>query len=585
MFIKKGKRFLLSLLLTFVTTQNVIAQDYSFESYKNKTEEQINLLLVSNDLNSKIELAYLYKNIGKDDKAFYLCSEILKKDPENTKANLLLANLYKRNYQFKKALDILEKIKENSNEYKKALIEKMDISTYIKDEDYSNKILEISKNINDETISNLLKGIYYYSPLKLNAKEGEQYFIKVLEKDPNQVNALYFMGSISFEKNDRKKAKEYLNKAIQNDFSFSQAHGLLGFIEFIDLKIEDAIKSSKNSLSVNPLDIRAITSLGNGMTNKLYKDIELNNPNLQSNNDFFETSKKAINLLNTGNIRDSINLMEALEKKYPKNIHTYIHLGSFYINLSDYEKSIFYFKKALTISPEYGLAYCGLSNSLRFSIRNQEVKNKKLDLDVFDYSKIDMESFKKVFINFKDMPERYQKIMLYSIYPLKDYLGILAKNKATHYIIPFYEKSTDYKQGQYLKDQRTFDLRLWDDVRGRGGSDSATGMEDLMLSVYLDFNTLTHEFAHQVHMYAFETSYVDSIKKLYDNAKKKDIFLDYYAGSNEYEYFAQGLEAYIAFQGKSTLKPTAKNTRELLKTKDPDLYNFIEQIVTKDMKI
>lgn len=578
MFIAKGKKLLLSLLISLVTTQNVLAQSYSSIEYKNEVEQKIKILNNVDD----IESAFLYKNIGRDDKAFEICNKVLKKNPNDDKANYLLGILYKRNYQFKKALEQLEKLKENSIFYKKSLVDRIDISTYIKDENYAKNLLEQSKNINDEVILNLMNGIFYYSPLNLNAKEGEKYFLKVLEKEPEQIQALYFMGSISFEKNDRKKAKEYLNKVIQKDFSFSQAHGLLGFIEFIDLKIDDAIKSSKNSLSVNPLDIRAITSLGNGMTNKTYKEIESNNPNLKSNEVFFDTSNNAIKMLNSGNIRESISLMISLEQKYPNNIHTYIHLGGFYINLSDYEKAMSYFKKALEISPDYGLAYCGLSNAIKFYSRNQEVKTKKLDLDVFDYSKIDMNSLKKIFINYDNIPEKYQKVVLYSIYPLKDYLKTLSNKNATHYIIPFYEKSTDYKQGQYLKDKKTFDLRLWDDVRGRGGPDSATGMEDIMLSVFLDFNTLTHEFAHQVHMYAFEENYNKTIINLYEKAKKNNNFLDYYAGSNEYEYFAQGLEAYISFQGKSTLKPTAKNTRDYLKEKDPDLYNFIEKIVTSD---
>ncbi|MBC7475531.1 MAG: tetratricopeptide repeat protein, partial [Candidatus Sericytochromatia bacterium] len=288
---------------------------------------------------------------------------------------------------------------------------------------------------------------------------------------------------------------------------------------------------------------------------------------------------------NKGQNKQAKDLINQLKIKYPNNIHSYIQAGSLDITIGDYQDAIKMYRQALKINSDYGVANNGLSIVIYNLIRNQQKEIKLLDLDVNDYSKIDMDSLKKVFINYDDLTDKQKKIVAYSIYHLKNYLPILAEVKSTHYLIPLYEKSTDYKFGQEFKNQRSFDNRLWDDIRGRGGVNSATGIEDLQTSIYLDFNTLAHEFAHQVHGFAFTKKQTSRILELYNNAQKNNLFLDYYAGSNEYEYFAQGVEAYTCTQGKLTLKSTAKNTRELLKNKDKALYDFIEEVINKtDLK-
>jgi hypothetical protein len=190
---------------------------------------------------------------------------------------------------------------------------------------------------------------------------------------------------------------------------------------------------------------------------------------------------------------------------------------------------------------------------------------------------IDKIALRKIFVNYDFLPEEDQKTILYSVFLMKKYLPLLAEKGATHYLIPIYEKLTDHEKASYIRGKRTFDGRLWDDVRGMGGFDSATGIEDLELARSFDFNTLTHEFTHQVHGNVLKEELKQDILNLYQNAKKKNLFLDYYSASNEYEYFAQCMEAYVSFQGKKNPKSTAKNTRSSLKEKDPEMYKFIEE--------
>lgn len=60
------------------------------------------------------------------------------------------------------------------------------------------------------------------------------------------------------------------------------------------------------------------------------------------------------------------------------------------------------------------------------------------------------------------------------------------------------------------------------------------------------------------------------VADLYDAAKKKGVFLDPYAGANVWEYWAQGVEAYLM------LVPKTGCPGELL-AEDPDLYAYLEK--------
>lgn len=94
-------------------------------------------------------------------------------------------------------------------------------------------------------------------------------------------------------------------------------------------------------------------------------------------------------------------------------------------------------------------------------------------------------------------------------------------------------------------------------------------------------NTFYHEFAHFIHMSTLTKTEFFLLEKLYVRAKSRNLFLDSYAAMSVHEYFAQGVEAYLA----ETKTPLDKRSqfggadREKLFKIDPDLYRFIEKMV------
>jgi tetratricopeptide (TPR) repeat protein len=164
-----------------------------------------------------------------------------------------------------------------------------------------------------------------------------------------------------------------------------------------------------------------------------------------------------------------------------------------------------------------------------------------------------------------------------SVQPLKNYLKALKIAGATFYLTPFHKFLWEAPHNLGLKGQRTFDLRLWDDIKGNGGFHATSGADWEKDVKYLRFNVVAHEFAHQVHSF-LSKKHREEIKWLYLKAKKERRTLDFYADFNEWEYFAVGVEAYVSPDKLADQKIGYGHTRNELLETDPDLFYFIESL-------
>lgn len=152
----------------------------------------------------------------------------------------------------------------------------------------------------------------------------------------------------------------------------------------------------------------------------------------------------------------------------------------------------------------------------------------------------------------------------------------------SHDLLRELDRTTDAPTRANLRGRRTFDGRVWDDVRGIGGLTAATGIEALDESAQFGFDTLAHELAHQVHFFAFNPLQRARIKALYNRALQDDMCLDYYAASNEAEYFGQGVEAFRSLAKRPGGETTHGHTRFELYRVDKPLHDFIAGLVDFD---
>ncbi len=151
-----------------------------------------------------------------------------------------------------------------------------------------------------------------------------------------------------------------------------------------------------------------------------------------------------------------------------------------------------------------------------------------------------------------------------------------------HDLLRELERTTDGEARANLRGKRTFDGRVWDDVRGVGGVQAATGIEALDDAATFGFDTLAHEVAHQVHYFTFTPLQRARIRALYSRALIEGRCLDYYAASNEAEYFGQGVEAFASLGKRPGGETTHGHTRFELFAVDRELHDFITEVVDFD---
>lgn len=198
--------------------------------------------------------------------------------------------------------------------------------------------------------------------------------------------------------------------------------------------------------------------------------------------------------------------------------------------------------------------------------------------------------------------ERYKKLRSKYV-PEADTLGPRSLNKLDEALIPYYKGSIKKLLQKHLNMRLTNDT-ITDISRNAAGKripdgrfeDSIPGECDPLSGIIINakdldsFNNLfSHEFKHTIHANILDKKDKIKVEELYKKAIKENRYLDPYAASNQYEYFAQGYEAYNSIYKRHSrlmyyndnMMSYGAGTRYKLKRLDPDLYNFIEHCIKK----
>lgn len=189
---------------------------------------------------------------------------------------------------------------------------------------------------------------------------------------------------------------------------------------------------------------------------------------------------------------------------------------------------------------------------------------------------------KRFFPAWEELSPSRKKVAARALALFARYLPKLVVMGGRHDLLAAHERTTDSYARSSLRGKRTFDGRVWDDVRGIGGLRAATGIESLDEAWQFGFDTLSHEIAHQAHLYAFKPLFRSQVSHLYKQARKEGRFLDFYAATNEAEYFGQGVEAFVSLAKRPGCEKTHGHTRFELYRRDPALYHFIHAQVEFD---
>lgn len=170
-----------------------------------------------------------------------------------------------------------------------------------------------------------------------------------------------------------------------------------------------------------------------------------------------------------------------------------------------------------------------------------------------------------------------------------DVLAKMIGNKARVGILAKSEVTTDLPEFRFLKDDTTAN---WDELRGIGAEVetpiNSCAEENILCygegnDPYYYEDIVIHEFAHTVHGLGIsfaDTKFDTELKDAFENAKAKGLWNNTYAGSNESEYFAEGVQCWFNLNAESIPGDGIHNeinTREELKNYDRALYEIIKR--------
>jgi len=563
----------------------LLSQDLNFNlqftSFETPCDKQGNfeslLSSISNSKDAKCRTAKIQVKTGNYIDAERNLKYILEKNPNHICALLALTDLYYTQYRFEEGQQMLDHAVEIKSDHSvrlqkaRFMSNKMDFmeANYI----YNQIVKE------DSTSLDAIYGLAIISYWLNHFAESEKYLNKLISLDFTYAPAHLLYSKIYRQSQNTEKWKKSVRKSVESDSLYAEAHAAFASVLRNEGNPEKANQQAHLALKIDPYCIEAYQYLGNGGSLRSYNRF----PGVPDSDSSF------IKLLTQGNTNllhhqyiKAKSAFDAALSFYPKDVTAHMGIGIIHYFEGNYDLALVKFWNILEQYPDYGLAHYAISLVLK---RKKDLVNIRLNDMLTSFNNRNTppvpNHLRDVFIDYDRLDPELQKIILISVEPLSNYITALYISGATFQLIPFHNRLWELKHKSKTKNTHTFDLRLWDDVKGQGGFHAVGGEEWLREVKYQRWNIVTHEFTHQVHG-IFSKKQRDQITVYFQNAKKERRTLDYYADFNEMEYLAQAVEAYIYDHKLADQKGTSGHTREILKAKDPNLYNFIKNLNSSD---
>jgi tetratricopeptide (TPR) repeat protein len=410
-------------------------------------------------------------------------------------------------------------------------------------------------------------------------KKAESRLREYLLQHPQSSRARAMLANAHFENNRMAEAEAEAQRALAIDARNKDALHILVLVKVIQKEPNEARRLAERALEIAPYDA--------GMRRLLAQFVDGRAGYSQW---ISESARKAYEqgrgLKQAGKFEEAKAWFEKALGLEPRYYRALIGLGDIWLREDDYERAARAARMAMAVDGN------GASAHLELSYANLGIQERaRIAIGANDFA---AEFFKKpkppalpltadIFPNYRSLTKAQQMVIDWVVAPLGGFLPELARKGARHYLIAFDERTSDVKGVGNIESERTTDGRYYASIRGVGGRITVSGLEYIGLASRAGFNTIAHEFAHQVHLTAMDKNEVKAIRKLYENAMREDRALDYYAETDEYEYFAQGYEAFIAELKRPATGATARHTKRDLMMRDPQLYRFIEGLSKKGL--
>ncbi len=391
--------------------------------------------------------------------------------------------------------------------------------------------------------------------------------------------ALRGMGQVLSQRRDYDGSLVRLREALALDATPE----LLGALSETLIRLgrtDEAITSAEWGVRLNPYQDAAHYLLGNGYARKNYTQLFAAYPAAFADGDGRRGLADADSQLAAGHRDAARDAYTRLHRAHPAWVDAMVRLASLDFEDGRYADTRDLCFEALRTCPEYGRAHATLAKAIEFQRLAVDVHRADYERRFADAPMPVVPGIERFVVNWKSLSPRHQKRVALSVAPWKPFIPVLIEGGSSYYIKPLYMLLSETPGLATMRDARIdYDSRLWDDVRGAGGFNTVTGIEDVERTIFDRYNTVLHELTHQVHG-VLTADQSREIQELYRRAKQRDDatrngFLSRYAGGSVYEYFAEGANA-LGSPRRDAYDPR-EVVRERLDAIDPDLRRLVER--------
>jgi len=405
-------------------------------------------------------------------------------------------------------------------------------------------------------------------------------------KNPKNAAGYFLKADVFFWDQKPKEAEEILKKGLELNPLNADARFYYGYAIWrrIDAtQLNDMVSQWEIALALNPLHFQSHWHLGNGHTNLTYADY------VDENEKTIRQELEAADELFTNNkIEAALGKVDQIEIAHSKSVLPAMHKASLLYSDFDASDRMVRLTKAENIfldilnrKKHYGPAHNGLAAVIK-SKRIPYLKTYATIMESLRNPKIDnMEDFLEIFPDVAYYPGSVAKGMAWNqLYTSTVYFPFLVKQHRLFVIPPLHIDLALAMKAPYFRFNSTFDNRQWMDIRGVGSG--AAAIEYVERGAFEERNVLLHEYVHLFHGQVLTDEQNRKVRELYYNAMENGLTLDYYSQNNESEYLAQTYPAYFEKVKVHPLDFKSMNTLNDLKTKDPKMYAFLDDMISKE---
>lgn len=398
-----------------------------------------------------------------------------------------------------------------------------------------------------------------------------------LKREPQNSAAHAMLARALLEMNKESEAAEEAQRAIGLDAYNVEALYVLAYVKSSERKAAESRPLARRVVSLDPFSFGARRMLSQ------YLDGQAGYQQRVSDQARISYAI-ARSLRRDGQLTRAVTELEAALRIEPRYYRALIALADLWLRQGEHERAAAAAKLATAVDPDGAIAHFELSCAHRGMNERARIEIGAVDFGALFYGRPAPAAYaltREIFPNYRSLTRRQQAVIDAVVRPLAMFLPTLARQKARHYLLAFDQRPSDLNGFADAAGERTFDGRYYASIRGVGGRVTVSGVEYLDQAALGGFNTIAHEFAHQVHIAALGKSEVKELRGLYEEARREGRVLDYYAAANEHEYFAQGYEAFISDRKRPSAGVIGRHTLRELLTRDPALYKFLVKLTRK----